>query len=112
VNYFKNINSLLVYYLNFPFPLLCRKFVKNYFQKNNKFILINYLKSNDFLNTKLFNRTRIRLVEALSAEILSQCEKELTMIFQEYLVSNIFLEKDADIYLKAFDSTEEKNSKK
>ena len=73
--------------------------------------MIRYLKSNEFVNSKLLNRTRKRLVDVLSTEILTQCEYEIKLIFQEYLVSNIFSEKDAEMYLKAFDSTEEKNSK-
>ena len=43
-----------------------------YFEKTNKLTLIHYLKSNEFINFKLINRTKKRLIETVSQIILSQ----------------------------------------
>jgi hypothetical protein len=82
-----------------------------YFEKTNKLTLIHYLKSNEFINFKLINRTKKRLIETVSQIILSQCEQEMMNIFQEYLVANQFTEKDAEMFLKSYDFTEDKKSK-
>ncbi len=50
------------------------------------------------------------MIENISRIIINQCESEITLIFNEYLTSNIFTEKDAEIYFKLFDSNEEKKS--
>jgi hypothetical protein len=90
---------------------LFRKFLKSYFSKVNKLSLVRYLRSQEFINSKLINRTRKRIVESISEIIIDQCQTEIALIFKEYLVNNLFSEKDAEMYLKAFDSTEEKFSK-
>ena len=64
------------------------------------------------INSKLINRTRTRVIDAISNIISSQCEMEIRVIFSEYISSNNFSEKDAEMFMKAYDYSEEKNSKK
>jgi hypothetical protein len=82
-----------------------------YFEKTNKLPLIHYLKSSEFINFKLINRTKKKLIETVSQIILSQCEIEMMGIFQDYLLSNNFVYKDAEMFLKSFDFFEDKKSK-
>src|SRR4051812_45591291 len=85
---------------------ILEKILKSYFHKANKLELIRYFRNSDFINLKLINRTRKRLIETICTIISKICEDEIYMVYKEYLVSNIFTTKDAEMFLKAFDSTE------
>ena len=70
------------------------------------------MKSSELINTKFINRTKYRLISTLSNAIIKQCENELYIVFQEYATNNLFNLKDAEMYLKAFNSDQEKQSNK
>jgi hypothetical protein len=74
--------------------------------------LIKYLRNQDFINSKLINRSKNKIIEAISLAINKQCEEEIIIIFKEYLVQNIFTESDAEIYFKCYNLEDEKQSNK
>jgi hypothetical protein len=90
---------------------IIQKFICHYFKKLNKLDLIRYFKSSEFFLTKFINRTKKRIIESICDSIITLCSEEINLVFVEYLHKNIFTLKDAEMFLKAFDSLEEKQSK-
>jgi hypothetical protein len=72
--------------------------------------LIKYLRSSDYFNTKIINRTKKRLIELISTDILTQCENEMVVMFRDFMQTNVFNNSDAEMFLKAFGFSEEKSS--
>lgn len=86
--------------------------IKCHFKYTDKLILIQYLKTSDFIQTKLINRTKKRLIDLISDMIMSLCESEIIYMFKEFISANQFNKENAIMYMKAFDiSFQEKQGK-
>ena len=80
------------------------------FRKTKKNELFNFFKNSELFNYKMINRTKKKIIEVVSTNIIQLCIDELTMIYEEYLNNNIFSKHDSIIFLKSFDFTREKES--
>jgi hypothetical protein len=80
-------------------------------RKQNKLDLLNFFKTSDFFNTKFINRTKKRLIEVITQNLVTMSEKELINFYEEFLSKNEFKFQEAELYLKTYDTQNERTSK-
>lgn len=80
------------------------------FQKQNKTDVISFFKNSSFFNYKLINKTKKKVLTSVLNTLKQMCSKELEIIFQEYLQKNDFKQSEAEMFIKSFDLSNERNS--
>lgn len=86
--------------------------IKGFIGKQNKLNLIRSIKDMEFMGLKLINRTQKSFNEIVSDNILVQCEAEIFIQFDEFLIKNSLLDRNSNILNQMFDVSQEDRSRK
>jgi len=85
--------------------------LKSFIGKQNKLILIRSMKDMEFMGLKLINKSQRKFNNIISDNILVQCESELYVQFEEFLIKNSLLDRNSNIFNKIVDVREEEKSR-
>lgn len=86
--------------------------LKSFIGKQNKLNLIRSIKDMDFIGLKLINKSQRKYNEIVTSSIFSQCENDLFVQLDEFLIKNSFLDRNSNIFNHIIEvNEEEKNSK-
>jgi len=85
--------------------------LKSFIGKQNKLILIRSMKDMEFMGLKLINKSQRKFNNIITDNILVQCESELYVQFEEFLIKNSLLDRNSNIFNKIVDVREEEKSR-
>jgi len=85
--------------------------LKSFIGKQNKLILIRSMKDMEFMGLKLINKSQRKFNNIITDNILVQCESELYVQFEEFLIKNSLLDRNSNIFNQIVDVREEEKSR-
>jgi hypothetical protein len=85
--------------------------LKSFIGKQNKLILIKSIKDMEFMGLKLINKSQRKFNNIISDNILAQCERELYVQFEEFLIKNSLIDRNSNIFNHIIDVSEEEKSR-
>jgi len=81
--------------------------MRTYIGKQNRLSLIRSIRDMEFLDLKLINKTQKQFNNIVIENILNQCENDIYLCFDEFLIKNNLLDRSSNIMNQIIDVTQD-----